>query len=132
MNMKIFLVLLIFTAGLSVVYAKTAPIRKLHNHKTLRTSRLLHDKPLVGKDTWKPIIATGAAGAAVVAAYKLSDGVEDGLRTAAREDPKAFMGSINWMATPVLLFAVLLCIFVLYRLLPNIKQLLQKQKGKNL
>lgn len=131
MNMKLLLILLICITSFTAVLAKPAGVLrpKTQVYSRLKSSNALHKAPLVGKETWKPIVAAGAAGAALVASYKLSDGMEDGLRTAAKEDPKAFMGSVNWLVTPLILFAIVLGLFFLYKLIPVIKRLLQEPKG---
>lgn len=131
MSMKPLLILLICITGFVAVSAKSARVLrpKTQVYSRLKSTSTLHKAPLVGKETWKPIVAAGAAGAALVASYKLSDGMEDGLRTAAKEDPKAFMGSVNWLVTPLILFAIVLGLFFLYKLTPIIKRLLQEPKG---
>lgn len=50
--------------------------------------------------TWKKIAAGGAAAGTVIAAYKISDGVEDGIRTAAEKDPGAFMNFLDRFVRP--------------------------------
>jgi hypothetical protein len=45
--------------------------------------------------SWKTIAAGGAATGTVVAAYKLSDGVEEGMKTAAEKAPVTFLSSIT-------------------------------------
>ena len=40
---------------------------------------------------WQTVAAGGAAASTLVAAYKISDGVEVGLKTAAQSEPKAFI-----------------------------------------
>ena len=45
--------------------------------------------------SWKTIAAGGAAAGTVVAAYKLSDGVEEGMKTAAEKAPVTFLSSVT-------------------------------------
>lgn len=45
--------------------------------------------------SWKTVAAGGAAAGTVVAAYKLSDGVEEGMKTAAEKAPVTFLSSIT-------------------------------------
>ena len=45
--------------------------------------------------SWKTIAAGGAATGTVVAAYKLSDGVEEGMKTAAEKAPVTFLSSVT-------------------------------------
>ena len=52
----------------------------------------------VGKSnptSWKAIAAGGASVGTIVAAYKLSDGVEEGMKTAAEKAPVTFLSSIT-------------------------------------
>ena len=44
---------------------------------------------------WKTVAAGGAAAGTVVAAYKNGSGVEEGMATAAKEAPVAFLSSIT-------------------------------------
>ena len=44
---------------------------------------------------WDTIVAGGAAAGTVIAAYKISDGVEDGLKTVARSNPEAFASTLS-------------------------------------
>ena len=50
--------------------------------------------------SWKIIAAGGAAAGTVIAAYKVSDGVEEGLKTTARNHPEAFAGSLSILTWP--------------------------------
>ena len=45
--------------------------------------------------SWKTVAAGGAAAGTVVAAYKLSDGVEEGMKTAAEKAPVTFLSSVT-------------------------------------
>ena len=45
--------------------------------------------------SWKTVAAGGAAAGTVVAAYKIGSGVEEGMATAAKEAPVAFLSSIT-------------------------------------
>ena len=44
---------------------------------------------------WDTIVASGAATGTVVAAYRLSGGAADGLRTVAHNNPEAFVSTIS-------------------------------------
>ena len=50
---------------------------------------------------WKTVVAGGAAAGTVVAAYKISDGVEDGFKIAAKEKPEAFADSLSVLTWPI-------------------------------
>ena len=56
----------------------------------------------LNKLNWKVIMATGLSAATITAAYKVSDGVQDGLKIAAEKDPKgfnnAFGHSTSWIS----------------------------------
>ena len=69
---------------------------------------------------WKTIMATGVSSAAVIAAYKLSNGAEEGLKTLAENDPERFTALISETLAPfkwLIFFAVLLAIFPLIKVL---------------
>jgi hypothetical protein len=72
-----------------------APIPRRHPSPVIRHKPSLHKVV-----TWKKIAAGGAAAGTVIAAYKISDGVEDGLRTAAEKDPGAFMNFLDRFVRP--------------------------------
>ena len=44
---------------------------------------------------WQTVAAGGAAAGTVIAAYKISDGVEEGLKTVARSNPEAFVSTLS-------------------------------------
>ena len=50
---------------------------------------------------WKAVAAGGAAAGTIIAAYKVSDGVEDGIRTVAKEKPEVFAGTLSVLTWPV-------------------------------
>ena len=50
---------------------------------------------------WKTVVAGGAAAGTVIAAYKISDGVEEGIKTVAKEKPEAFTDSLSMLTWPV-------------------------------
>ena len=50
---------------------------------------------------WKTVVAGGAAAGTVIAAYKISDGVEEGIKTVAKEKPEAFTDSLSVLTWPV-------------------------------
>ena len=65
--------------------------------------------------TWKQIAAGGAAAGTVVAAYKVSNGIENGFEKAAEKDPKGFLSI--WAFFPHLL--ALVGIVALYKWIQN-------------
>lgn len=60
-----------------------------------------HRSPAATRLSWKQIAAGGIAGGTLVAAYKISDGVEDGMKTVAKEKPEAFAGTLATLLFPV-------------------------------
>ena len=56
--------------------------------------------------SWKTIAAGGAAAGTVVTAYKLGNGLEEGMATAAKEAPVAFLSSITLSSLFIPLIAV--------------------------
>ena len=50
---------------------------------------------------WKSVAAGGAAAGTIIAAYKVSDGVEDGIRTVAKEKPEVFADTLSVLTWPV-------------------------------
>ena len=50
---------------------------------------------------WKTVAASGAAAGTVIAAYKVSDGVEEGIKTVAKERPEVFADSLSVLTWPV-------------------------------
>lgn len=75
-----------------------------------------HKPPAVTRLSWKQITAGGAAGGTLVAAYKISDGVEDGMKTVAREKPEAFAGTLSTLLFPIHILLIAGTIFGGYKL----------------
>jgi hypothetical protein len=50
---------------------------------------------------WKTVVAGGAAAGTVIAAYKVSDGVEEGIKTVAKEKPEVFADTLSVLTWPV-------------------------------
>ena len=82
--------LLILLLALIAAFASAAPMRRPYR-KPLKPIRVETRHPV----SWKTIAAGGAAAGAVVAAYKIGSGVEEGMSTAAKEAPVAFLSSIT-------------------------------------
>lgn len=96
MKTLLFLLLAIITA-----FVSAAPVRRPFR-KPLKPARVETTHPV----SWKTIAAGGAAATGVVAAYKIGSGVEDGLSTAAKEAPVAFLSSITLSSLFIPLIAV--------------------------
>ena len=69
---------------------------------------------------WKSVAAGGAAAGTVIAAYKVSDGVEDGIKTVAKEKPEVFADTLSVLTWPIrcaLLAVFLLVYYWIWRIL---------------
>ena len=110
--MKTCLAVLMMALALTVALA--APQHHHHrirrHHSSHRISRI-HD-PV----SWKTIAAGGAAAGTLVAAYKISDGVEEGMKTVAREKPEVFADILTPFAWPLHVITVAGLIYVGYRI----------------
>ena len=80
--MKSFLAFVLAVLSL-VAFSGTPNIHRPHRHAS--TPR---KTPVVVP--WKTVAAGGAAAGTLVAAYKVSDGVEEGIKTVAKEKPEVF------------------------------------------
>ena len=94
--MKLFLALLLSTMMLT---ASAAPHR-IHRRPRIRPPRPLRTVEVVRKIPWQSIAAGGAAAGTVIVAYKVSDGVEEGLKTVAKEKPEVFTDSLSILTRP--------------------------------
>ena len=74
-----------------------------------RRQRPARAMEVVRKVPWQTVAAGGVAAGTVIAAYKISDGVEDGLKTVAEEKPEAFTDSLSVLTWP-LRWAVLIAL----------------------
>ena len=72
-----------------------SPLHRRSPRRIRRTPRIRLRCP-----SWKTIAAGGVAAGTVIAAYKVSDGVEEGLKTTARNHPEAFAGSLSILTWP--------------------------------
>lgn len=89
-------------------------------------------KEYVQKVNWKHIAAGGAAAGTVVAAYKISDGVQEGMERAAREDPETFLDNFSSFLSPVkFLFYGLAIILLAWVAIPIIQNLKRKIKNES-
>ena len=78
-------------------------------HRAKPRHRPVKTLEVVRKVPWQTVAAGGAAAGTVIAAYKISDGVEDGLKTVAEEKPEAFTDSLSVLTWP-LRWAVLIAL----------------------
>ena len=97
----------ILAAFLSVqtLTASAAPhrVHRPRRHRPVKTIEVVRKVP------WQTVAAGGVAAGTVIAAYKISDGVEDGLKTVAEEKPEAFTDSWSVLTWP-LRWAVLIAL----------------------
>lgn len=61
---------------------------------------------------WKTVAAGGAAAGTVIAAYKVSDGIEGGIKTVAKEKPEVFADTLSVLTWPIRWGALILFILV--------------------
>ena len=106
---KILLLLLVAVVSVNLCAAPrlhrrpTRRIRRIHTVKTCR-------KPKIQYPSWKVVAAGGAAAGVVITSYKLSNGVEEGMKTVAKEHPAEFTSSLSVLSWPLRLgLLILLC-----------------------
>ena len=96
--MKTLLILLLaLMTGIVSAMSVHRPYRKPMKPAPVETHRPI---------SWKTVAAGGAAAGTVVAAYKIGSGVEEGMATAAKEAPVAFLSSITLSSLFIPLIAV--------------------------
>ena len=83
------------------------PLRRIRRIHTVKVCRKLK----IQYPPWKVVAAGGAAAGAVVASYKVSNGVEEGMKTVAKEHPEEFSDSLSVLTWP-LRWALLILICV--------------------
>ena len=102
--MKSFLSLLL--ALLCVVtFAATPHIHRPHRRVSAPRKTLL-------SVPWKTVAAGGAAVGTVIAAYKVSDGIEDGIKTVAKEKPEVVTETLSVLTWPLRWGALILFILI--------------------
>ena len=84
------LLLLLLSAVVSINLC-AAP--RLHRRPTRRIRRI--------HPPWKVVAAGGAAAGAVLIAYKAGNGVEEGMKTVAKERPEEFSNSLSVFTWPL-------------------------------
>ena len=97
-------ILAAFLSALTLT-ASAAPhrVHRPRRHRPVKTIEVVRKVP------WQTVAAGGVAAGTVIAAYKISDGVEDGLKTVAEEKPEAFTDSLSVLSWP-LRWAVLIAL----------------------
>ena len=104
--MKSFLIL--FLALLCVVASASVHQRP----RTRHTASAPHKTEIVVP--WKTVAAGGAAAGTIIAAYKVSDGVEDGIKIVAKEKPEVFADTLSVLTWPIRWAALVLFLLVYY------------------
>ena len=107
--------------------ASAAPhrVHRPRRHRSVKTLEVVRKVP------WQTVAAGGVAAGTVIAAYKISDGVEDGLKTVAEEKPEAFTDSLSVLTWPLrwaVLIALLCSGYFIWR---RIKTYIQMKGYKN-
>ena len=82
--------LLILFLAIITAFASAAPMRRPYR-KPMKPAPVETHRPI----SWKTVAAGGAAAATTVAAFKISDGVEDGLKISAERAPTSFLGAFT-------------------------------------
>ena len=77
-----------------VAFAASRHVRHQYRHISAPRKTLL-------SVPWKTVAAGGAAAGTVIAAYKVSDGIEDGIRTVAKEKPEVFADTLSMLTWPL-------------------------------
>ena len=96
------LLLLLLTAAVSVnlcaapVHHRRPP-RRIRHSPPVKVCR----KPKIQYPPWEVVAAGGAATGLVVASYKVSNGVEEGMKTVAKEHPEEFISSLSVLTWPL-------------------------------
>ena len=121
------LILAAILSALSII-ASAAPHRV---HRPRVRHRPVKTIEVVRKVPWQTVAAGGVAAGTVIVAYKISDGVEDGLKTVAEEKPEAFTDSLSVLTWPLrwaVLIALLCSGYFIWR---RIKTYIQMKGYKN-
>lgn len=87
--------LLILLAALLSVTSSAAHHYRRPRPRLPTASRIIRSVP------WKTVVAGGAAVGTIITAYKVSDGVEEGMKTVAKEKPEVFTESLSVLTWPV-------------------------------
>ena len=84
---------------LFAVLLSSASFAAPHYHRT--RPRVPAATRIIRAVPWKTVVAGGAAAGTVIAAYKVSNGVEEGMKIAAKEKPEAFTDSLSVLTWPI-------------------------------
>ncbi|MCI5778724.1 MAG: hypothetical protein MR051_02735 [Lentisphaeria bacterium] len=106
--------------------ADSAETRKLLGDLYLRSG---HRTEFLRAFDWKRIMAGGLSAAAVTAAYKISDGVETGLKIVAEEHPEQFARIVTDFLTPLQFLLAGMLILLLGP--PVVRALLRRRRSRS-
>ena len=85
---------------LAAVFGFTVCASPMHSHRPCRRIRRV-PRIRLRCPSWQTIAAGGAAAGTVITAYKVSDGVEEGIKTVAKEHPEEFANSLSVLTWPL-------------------------------
>lgn len=77
-----------------VTFATTPTVHRPHRHVSA-------PRKIEIVVPWKTVAAGGAAAGTVIVAYKVSDGVEEGIKTVAKEKPEVFADTLSVLTWPI-------------------------------
>ena len=98
---------------LSILLALLCVVASASTHQHTRTRRHVSaPRKTEISVPWKTVVAGGAAAGTVIAAYKVSDGVEEGIKTVAKEKPEVFADALSMLTWPLRWGALILFILI--------------------
>ena len=97
---------------LSLLLALLCIVVSASSHNPRTRYRASTPRKTVLSVPWKTVAAGGAAVGTVIAAYKVSDGIEDGIKTVAKEKPEVVTESLSVLTRPLRWGALILFILI--------------------
>ena len=85
---------------LVVVLGFTVCAAPMHRYRPCRRTRRT-PRVRIKYPSWKTVAAGGIAAGTVITAYKVSDGVQEGLKTTAEKHPEAFAENLSILTWPL-------------------------------
>ena len=96
------LLLLLLAAAVSVNLCAVPELHRRPPQRIRRTHPVkVCRKPKIQYPPWKVVAAGGAAAGTVIASYKVSNGVEEGIKTVAKEHPEEFSNTLSVLTWPL-------------------------------
>ena len=90
-----FLILAVVLAAVGWFQLDSQPKILKQQERRSKLEELNRKKEYVQKVNWKHIAAGVAAAGTIIATYKISDGVQEGMERAAKEDPEIFLDNFS-------------------------------------